>query len=87
MVKTFCLLLVFMGFETWSLSLEQILNANDAKSLKSSVQQHKSRSFLKILCEKQKEKQRPPTACYEISLNADFLVLSLKVKGSQAVRS
>ena len=70
----------FISFKLWALPLEQIFQESDARSLKFSVEKYRNRNFLEILCEKQKEKRKPPTACYELSLNVDAWCLRLKLR-------
>ena len=78
MVKKILLLcFVFIGFGLQALSLDQILRANDAKSLRSYVKKWERENFLRILCQKQKENKKPPVACYELGLNVDTWCLSL----------
>ena len=78
MVKIIFLFL--MGLEVRALPLEQIFQANDANSLKQSVKKDKERAFLNLLCAKQKEKRKPPTACYALSLKPDLFCLRLTLK-------
>ena len=81
MVKKFLFIfLAFVSFNLKALPLEKILKANDAASLRSSVKEHNHKDFLKILCEKQKENKKPPTACYELFLSSDPWCFRLKVK-------
>lgn len=63
-----------------ALSLDKIFRFNDTASLKSYIQKQNKQNFLKILCEKQKSMRKIPTACYELSLPADFWCLNLKIK-------
>ena len=71
--------LLFVSLSLKALPLDRIFKANDAESLKLYIKQNDHQIFLKILCEKQKENKKPPTACYEMSLPADSWCLSLTV--------
>lgn len=75
------LLLFFycLGFELEALSLDTILRADNAASLKRHVKKQNQRDFLKILCEKQKSQKKVPMACYELSLSADPWCLKLRL--------
>ena len=79
-MKLFFLLFFFVSFDSQALLLDKILRFNDAASLKSYIKENNQKNFLKILCEKQKENQRIPLACYELSLDADFWCLQLDVE-------
>ena len=81
MVKKILLIfLFFIIFDLKALSLDKIFQANDAASLKSYVKQYEYQTFLKTLCKKQKEHNKPPVACYELSLPVDSSCFSLKLK-------
>ena len=74
------LLFVFFQLSSSALPLDSILKANDAVSLKQSVQQYKQKTFLEKLCKKQKELGKIPKACYELALKADSWCLNLKLE-------
>ena len=63
-----------------ALSSDNIFKTNDASRLKQLIQQSSQKSFLTELCKKQKETKKIPVACYELSLNADFWCLNLKLE-------
>ena len=77
--KIFFPFLLIISLSLKALPLDRIFKANDAESLRSYIKQRDHQIFLKILCEKQKENRKPPTACYELALPADSWCLSLKV--------
>ena len=70
-----------------ALPLGPVLRANDAKSLKQMVRQHNQKLFLEKLCEKQKKTEKIPTACYELSLNADLFCLNLKLEDLRVAKN
>ena len=74
------LFFIAFNFSSSALSLDSILNANDAVSLKQSVKQYERKSFLEKLCKKQKELGKIPKACYELGLSADLWCFSLKLE-------
>ena len=78
MAKYIVFLFFYSHFvKAWS--LDKILKINDARSLKTYIQEENRQNFLKILCQKQKANQKPPVACYKIGLNPDTHCLSLKI--------
>ena len=81
MVKgVFVFFLFLIPCDSKALSLEMILKANDAVSLKSLVKKDSQKAFLTSLCEKQKQNNKIPLACFELSLKADPFCLSLRIK-------
>ena len=80
MLNFFLTFLFFTNCYLQALTLDSLLKANDAASLKSYIKGQNRITFLKILCKKQKEFRKPPIACYELSLSADFWCLSLKIE-------
>ena len=80
MPKVLLSFLFFINFSVEALSLDKIFKINDAASLNVYVKQQDHHTFLKILCKKQKENKKPPTACYELSITADPWCLSLKIE-------
>lgn len=78
MLKTFLFLFFFVSFSSWAVSLDSVFKFNDATSLNRYIKRQNHRAFLEILCKKQKENKKPPTACYELSQPADSWCLSLK---------
>lgn len=81
MVKgLFVFFLFLVPSDLRALSLEMILKADDATSLKSLLKKDAEKAFLTSLCEKQKQNNKIPLACFELSLNADPFCLSLRIK-------
>ena len=61
-------------------SLDEILRAGSATALQQALQESNRSEFLKLLCEKQKQAKKPPTACFELKQNADRHCLRLKTE-------
>jgi len=80
MPKFFLFFIFFINCFSGAVSLDYILKFDDAVSLNQYIKQQSHYIFLKILCERQKENKKPPTACYELSLPADSWCLSLKIR-------
>ena len=78
--------LTLFNFSLKALPLESILKANDAGGLKQLIQKHEKTKFLEKLCERQKETKEIPTACYKLSVNADFWCLNLKLEDPRLLK-
>ena len=83
----FLLFFAFFHFSLSALSLESILKADNAVSLRLLIQKQKQKDFLKKLCAKQKETRKIPTACYQLSLTADFWCLNAKLEDLRLLKS
>ena len=81
------LFFLFFYFSLSALSLESILQADNATSLKLLIIKQNQKDFLKKLCKKQKETKKIPTACYQLSLNADFWCLNSKLEDLRLLKS
>ena len=69
---------MFSNFSLKALPLDSLLRINNATSLKQLTQQYNQKKFLEKLCEKQKETNKIPTACYKLSLKSDPWCLNLE---------
>ena len=83
MVRAYIFLFFLLGFQLEALPLQDILMADNAASLRSSIKKYEQKVFLNILCERQKQNKKPPTACYELGIFKDEWCLRLSFKDVQ----
>ena len=67
-------------------SVDSILKAKRLEELQISLKKNKAEKILKKLCEKQKEEQKVPIACYKLGEKADFWCLNLKLEDPRQLK-
>ena len=72
-------LIIFYSLSSFStsLSVDEILKADDARNLKSLVLNARDKEFSRLLCQYQKQNQTPEFACLEFGMSS---CLELKMK-------
>ena len=76
----FCLHSSGISSNRSKLSLDFILRAKSSEELQLSLKENQNQKVLKKLCDKQKEEQKIPLACYKLGETANFWCLNLKLE-------